>query len=620
MLLQAASPMAIPIVVLDPEVTAPAKQVSQPSVMPLADPPLQHVDGAFTSLGMISQLAQQVDILTIEIEHVDVDALEHVANEFKTTGGRSGQGVKVYPAPSIIRTIQDKYAQKVHLQGQGIPVAPFLPITSSPATSLGSNPRDALRESVLSAAHQFGYPLMLKSRHLAYDGKGNFVLKSADGIDEALQALIPEASLATGKPIADRLYAEKWAPFVKEVAVMVVRGVDGQTRSYPAVETIHRDSVCHIVYAPLRPVDTPTSGIGKEQRGMGKLGEKSVDRRAQEAAEKAIDALGEGAVGVFGVEMFLLPDGSLLLNEIAPRPHNSGHYTIEACNYSQYTAHLYAILSLPLPPIKFIPSSAAMLNLLGWSASGSDDFLKPDGVVRKAIGMGAAVHLYGKAGCRKGRKMGHVTIMGESDEEVKAKIDELVDVLPGDYKNRTIAPVTQDSKLPLVSVIMGSDSDLPVMLPATKVLKDFGVPYEVSIVSAHRTPARMVEFARTAEGRGVRVIIAGAGGAAHLPGMVGSETTLPVLGVPVKASVLDGVDSLYSIVQMPRGIPVAAMAINNSMNAGLLAVRILSLQIPRLREQLENYVEGLEDEVLAKVEALAELGAEKYVQERLVKK
>lgn len=335
--------------------------------------------------------------------------------------------------------------------------------------------------------------------------------------------------------------------------------------------------------------------------------------------------------------------GSLLLNEIAPRPHNSGHYTIEACNYSQYTAHLYAILSLPLPPIKFIPSSAGMLNLLGWSASGSDDFLKADGVVRKAIGMGAAVHLYGKAGCRKGRKMGHVTIMGESDEEVKAKIDELVDVLPGDYKNRLVAAVTQDSKLPLVSVIMGSDSDLPVMLPATKVLKDFGVPHEVSIVSAHRTPARMVEFARTAEGRGVRVIIAGAGGAAHLPGMVGSETTLPVLGVPVKASVLDGVDSLYSIVQMPvclsvlspchhraladlifplpqRGIPVAAMAINNSMNAGLLAVRILSLQIPRLREQLENYVEGLEDEVLAKVEALAELGAEKYVQERLAKK
>lgn len=304
--------MAIPIVVLDPEITAPAKQVSQPSVMPLADPPLQHVDGAFTSLGMISQLAQQVDVLTIEIEHVDVDALEHVANEFKATGGRSGQGVKVYPAPSIIRTIQDKYAQKVHLQGKGIPVAPFLPITSSPATSLGSNPRDALRDSVLSAAKQYGYPLMLKSRHLAYDGKGNYVLKSDDGIDEALEALIPEASLATGKPIADRLYAEKWAPFVKEIAVMVVRGVDGQTRSYPAVETIHRDSVCHIVYAPLRPVDTPTSGIGKEQRGMGKLGEKSVDRRAQEAAEKAIDALGEGAVGVFGVEMFLLPDGEFL--------------------------------------------------------------------------------------------------------------------------------------------------------------------------------------------------------------------------------------------------------------------------------------------------------------------
>jgi phosphoribosylaminoimidazole carboxylase len=244
--------------------------------------------------------------------------------------------------------------------------------------------------------------------------------------------------------------------------------------------------------------------------------------------------------------------GSLLLNEIAPRPHNSGHYTIEACSVSQYTAHLYAILSLPLPPITFIPASAGMLNLLGWSSSASDDFLHPTtGVVHKAIAMGAAVHLYGKAGCRKGRKMGHITVMGDSDDEVHAKIDSLVDALPGDYSQRDVLPSTHDSRHPLVSIIMGSDSDLPVMLPATKVLNDFGVPFELSIVSAHRTPARMVEFARTAEGRGVRVIIAGAGGAAHLPGMVGSETTLPVVGVPVKASVLDGVDSLYSIVQMP---------------------------------------------------------------------
>ncbi|KAM0790013.1 hypothetical protein ACM66B_005342 [Microbotryomycetes sp. NB124-2] len=621
MLLQAASPMAIPVISLDPDVKAPAKQVSQPSAMPLDEPALQHVDGAFTSLGMIQQLAQQSDILTIEIEHVDVDALEHVANNFKQSGGRSGKGVKVYPAPSVIRTIQDKYLQKVHLAQRGIPVAPFLQIKASPNSALASNARDVLRDSVLDAGKQFGYPLMLKSRHLAYDGRGNFALKSSEQIDEALQALIPESSLENGRPIGERLYAEKWAPFVKEVAVMVVRGANGETKSFPAVETIHRDSICHIVYAPLRPVDTPIKTIGKEGHvSTSSAHQAPVDQRAQVAASKAIDALGDGAVGVFGVEMFLLPDGSLLLNEIAPRPHNSGHYTIEACNVSQYTAHLYAILSIPLPDLKFIPASAAMLNLLGWSSDANDDFMKPDGVVAKAISLGAAVHLYGKAGCRRGRKMGHVTVMGESDEEVRTKIEQMCDCLPGDYKDRTVARETTDARQPLVSVVMGSDSDLPTMLNATKVLDDFGVPYETSLVSAHRTPGRMVEFAQTAAGRGVRVIIAGAGGAAHLPGMVASETTLPVIGVPVKGSNLDGVDSLYSIVQMPRGIPVATMAINNSMNAGLLAVRILALQQPRLREQYESYVKGMEQEVLAKVESLAELGPQKYVESKLAKK
>lgn len=638
------------MVVLDPDVNAPAKQVASPSLLPLPEPSLQHIDGAFTSLSMIMQLAQQVDVLTIEIEHVDVDALEHAAEHFKTSGGRSGNGVKVYPAPSIIRTIQDKYLQKVHLQARGIPVAPFLQITAQSTNAVGGDLRSTLNDSVLSAVEQFGLPLMLKSRHLAYDGKGNYVLRgsSKEEIAEALAALIPDASLqdqdANARPIGERLYAEKWAPFTKEVAVMVARGADGTTRSYPAVETIHRDSVCHIVYAPLRPVEDAHTGIGRDQSGKNfTIGEEPVERRAQAAAAKAIDALGEGAVGVFGVEMFLLPDGeytwgsitaslrplgsccsiagSLLLNEIAPRPHNSGHYTIEACNISQYTAHLYAILSIPLPPISFIPASAGMLNLLGWSSDAAEDFLaNPDGVVHKAIQLGAAVHLYGKKGCRKGRKMGHVTILGESDEEVRTKIETLVACLPGDYAKQDLPEAKHDARSPLVSIIMGSDSDLPVMLPATRILDQFNVPYETSIVSAHRTPARMIAFARTAAGRGVRVIIAGAGGAAHLPGMVASETSLPVLGVPVKASVLDGVDSLYSIVQMPRGIPVAALAINNSMNAGLLAVRILATHVPRLRRAIELYGENLEAEVLDKVEHLAQIGSEAYVSDRLGKK
>merc|ERR1719330_423189 len=129
---------------------------------------------------------------------------------------------------------------------------------------------------------------------------------------------------------------------------------------------------------------------------------------------------------------------------------------------------------------------------------------------------------------------------------------------------------------PMVGVIMGSDSDLPCMLECCEALKDFGVPYECTVVSAHRTPDRMLEYAKNAAGRGLKCIVAGAGGAAHLPGMVAALTVLPVIGVPVKTSALSGVDSLYSIVQMPKGVPVATVAIGNARNAGLLAVRMLA--------------------------------------------
>jgi 5-(carboxyamino)imidazole ribonucleotide mutase len=144
-------------------------------------------------------------------------------------------------------------------------------------------------------------------------------------------------------------------------------------------------------------------------------------------------------------------------------------------------------------------------------------------------------------------------------------------------------------KRPLVGVIMGSDSDLATMQQAVDVLLDFGVPHEVRVVSAHRTPRDMERYASTAERRGLRVIIAGAGGAAHLPGMVASYTTLPVVGVPVESKALRGLDSLLSIAQMPAGIPVAAVAIGNARNAGLLAVRILSTSRPRLRGKLRQF-------------------------------
>ena len=160
------------------------------------------------------------------------------------------------------------------------------------------------------------------------------------------------------------------------------------------------------------------------------------------------------------------------------------------------------------------------------------------------------------------------------------------------------------SDSPLVGVIMGSDSDLSVMQSAVDVLTDFDVPHEVRVVSAHRTPDWLVEYARGAQGRGLRVIVAGAGGAAHLPGMTAALTTLPVVGVPVPLERLDGLDSLLSIVQMPRGVPVATVAIGNAANAGLLAVRILAVADDALRVRLERHQAELAAAVRAKDDAL----------------
>ncbi|MDQ1718692.1 MAG: 5-(carboxyamino)imidazole ribonucleotide mutase [Pseudonocardiales bacterium] len=159
---------------------------------------------------------------------------------------------------------------------------------------------------------------------------------------------------------------------------------------------------------------------------------------------------------------------------------------------------------------------------------------------------------------------------------------------------------------PIVGVIMGSDSDFAVMSAAYESLREFGVPCEVRVVSAHRTPEGMLEYARSAAGRGLKVIIAGAGGAAHLPGMVAALTPLPVIGVPVPLRYLDGMDSLLSIVQMPAGVPVATVSIGGARNAGLLAVRILAASDPALRDQIEQFQAALAESALSKDAALVE--------------
>jgi 5-(carboxyamino)imidazole ribonucleotide mutase len=177
--------------------------------------------------------------------------------------------------------------------------------------------------------------------------------------------------------------------------------------------------------------------------------------------------------------------------------------------------------------------------------------------------------------------------------------------------------MSETSASPLVGVIMGSDSDLPTMQAAIEILERFQIPHEVAIVSAHRTPDRMVEYAKTARDRGLQVIIAGAGGAAHLPGMVAALTVLPVIGVPVQTRALSGLDSLYSIVQMPSGIPVATVAIGNAQNAGLLAAQILGSRDPDLGDRLEIYRNDLKVMVETKQTRLESLGFRAYLDSQM---
>ena len=172
---------------------------------------------------------------------------------------------------------------------------------------------------------------------------------------------------------------------------------------------------------------------------------------------------------------------------------------------------------------------------------------------------------------------------------------------------------SNSAHMPLVAVVMGSDSDLRTLEPTIDILKKFEIPFEVRILSAHRTPHRMIDFAQEAEKNGLKVIIAGAGGAAHLPGMIASITTLPVIGVPVKSKTLSGVDSMYSILQMPGGIPVATVAIGGGLNAGLLAAQILGIYNSEINKKVSDYKQTLHDDVVEKDKILLQIGAKEYL-------
>ena len=536
MLAEEANQLNIPVRVLDSS-NASAKQVHHHD---------GHVNGSFASADAVRRLADGCDLLTVEIEHVDTDILEELSHG----------DIRIEPNWRTIRIIQDKFQQKQHLSRNNVLTADAVVVNNM--------------NDLESAVQTLGFPFMLKARKQAYDGRGNHAIRSEFDVRSVM------ANLSSGG-----FYAERWMRFKKELAVMVVKTKDG-VLAYPTVETVQENSICKLVYAPAR-------GISKQ-----------VAQSAQELAKRAVQAF--PGKGVFGVEMFLLDNDKVQVLEIAPRVHNSGHYTIEGCGISQFAAHLRAILDLPIPEQSLrLRQPAVMLNILGGATPHAH--LK---LANRALEVpNAWCHLYGKGEARPGRKMGHVTVAASSMSEAEKEIYPLIETFDMLTKERTdisqthqqpqaLAPPIQQ---PIVGVTAGSQSDQNVLQSCYDMLSKLKIPFERRITSAHRSPELMESYAKDAEARGIKVIIAAAGGAAHLPGMVAAfSRVVPVVGLPIKPSIGDGMDSLLSMTNMPRGTPVLTVGINNAVNAALAAARIIAMWDSDLRSRLSAIANQAEDE------------------------
>ena len=322
-----------------------------------------HQVGDWNDPAVVRQLATHADVVTLENEFVNAETLAILESE----------NVRILPSAECLRTIQDKLIQKEALQAAGLPTPRFRSTDSS----------NELRE----AGAEFGYPFVLKRRRNGYDGKGNFTIKTVQDLE-------------TGWTLLDGdrhpLFAEEFCPFKAEIAVMVCRSPRGQTAVYPVVETVQKEHICHIVKAPAAVPD-------------------STSAQAIRIATDAVSSV--KGIGSIGVELFLTQDDQIVVNELAPRVHNSGHYTIEACHTSQFENHIRAILDLPLGNSDLIEPAAVMINLLGDAPGPSF----PSGVSEALEIDGAHLHLYGKDQSQLGRKMGHLTVTGNSMESVMSR-------------------------------------------------------------------------------------------------------------------------------------------------------------------------------------------------------
>ena len=339
------------VTVLDPTPQCPASTVAQQIIGELKVPEA------------LRQLAQRADILTYEIEHINTVALKALREE----------GVNIYPSPDSLAMIQDKYQQKVFLASHNIPVAPFREVSSV--------------KDIERAAQEWGYPLVLKAKKDAYDGRGNARINQPGNIEQAMARLGNR-----------ELYVEKCLDLEKEIGLMIARNIRGEIATHPVVQMIHERDICQAVLAP-----APIAA--------------SLQHEAQDIARQTASYL-EGA-GIFGIEMFLDTDGKIWLNEIAPRPHNLGHYSIEACQTSQYEQHLRAITNLALMPTDMLYPAAVMINILGTRNGPAQPawigpFAPHDPYNQEHV----FVHIYGKRETKLDRKMGHITVVGDNLDAV----------------------------------------------------------------------------------------------------------------------------------------------------------------------------------------------------------
>lgn len=336
MLLQEAANYDVRSAVLDPSADAPCASICH-----------EFTRGSFQDYDTVLAFGRGKDVITIEIEHVNTQALEELENE----------GVQVFPRPSFLRMVQDKGLQKEFYTKNNIPTAPYRLIDSLTQLEGANNE----------------FPFVLKSRTGGYDGKGVRVIKSADDLSDVFEG---------------PCVVEEMIPFVKELSIIIARNKQGETRVFPLVE-MEFNPQANLVEFLFSPAHVSSE----------------IEIEARNIALKIVES--SDFVGLLAVELFLTRDGSLLVNEMAPRPHNSGHHTIEACTTSQYEQHLRAILSLPLGATHLI-QPAVMVNLLG--APGHDGPVYYKGLIEALEKPGVHIHIYGKPHTKPFRKMGHVTV------------------------------------------------------------------------------------------------------------------------------------------------------------------------------------------------------------------